>query len=218
MIKLDTNDIIEITPDAGPVPVMIDLVYTSAEHAENIFQTAVYKPDARLWAHRDLAAITLRAAEICYQNSGYYFEIKDSLRPVEAQEIMIKTPIVQKNPHWIGPLLAKPGIGGHPRGMAIDIVLRDHNSDLVPMGTQFDYFDEDPAKNPAARTFTDLPENILKNRQILEDAMVQAGGELGRKIWPLPTEWWDFRFYPEDYNRFEPLSDHALSEIQKLVF
>ena len=218
MKQLTPQDFVEVTSRSGRVPVMIDLVYTAADHPRNIFKKAIYKPNARLWMHRNLAAVTLRAAEICYEQSGYIFEIKDSLRPIEAQQAMIETDIVKANPHWIGPLLAKPGEGGHPRGMAVDIVLRDKEGAMVEMGTEFDHFDEDPTKNPADRRFTDLPTDVLKNRKLLENSMVQAGQALGHEILPLPTEWWDFRFAKSVTDKWAPLSDHDLPENMRLVF
>ncbi len=218
MKQLKAEDFITINENMTPIPLRVDLVYTCADHPRNVFQTAIYKPDAKLWMHKDLAAVTLRAAEICYQESGYIFEIKDSLRPVEAQTAMIETPIVQKNPHWIGPLLARPGVGGHPRGMAVDIVLRTASGNLVDMGTEFDHFDEDPAKNPADRSFTDLAETVLENRRLLQESMCRAGDELGHEIWPLPTEWWDFRFPRHTTDAYAPLSDRDLPAEMRLVF
>lgn len=218
MQKLNPNDFIEITPNSASVPLKVDLVYTQADHPDNIFKTAIYKPDARLWCHPDLFSITMRAAEICFQTSGYYFEIKDCLRPVEAQEKMNTTPVVQANPHWVGEMLAYAGQGGHPRGMAIDIILIDEHGDAVDMGTSFDYFSEDPDNNPSARNHIDFPDIVLQNRAYLENAMLQAAREKGFDLLPLPQEWWDFRFYTEYTNRFAPLYDRNLPDHMKLVF
>ncbi len=217
MQKINLNDFVEITENSASVPVKIDLVYTMGDHPDNIFKTAIYKPDARLWAQRDLFDITMRAAEICYRNSGYYFEIKDCLRPIEAQEKMNNTDIVRANPHWVGEMLARAGEGGHPRGMAIDIVLIDKNGDLVDMGTSFDYFSEDPETNPSARHYKDFPDHILQNRMYLEDAMLQAAKEQARELVALPQEWWDFRLPSSYSNQFAPLSDNELPDHMKLV-
>lgn len=218
MQKINPHDFIQITENSGPVPVKIDLVYTDADHRDNIFKTAIYKPDAKLWTHPDLFQITMRAAEICYRKCGHYFEIKDSLRPAEAQKKMNDTDIVQANPHWIGEMLARPGEGGHPRGMAIDIILIDQNGREVDMGTRFDYFSEDPTTNPSARANQNFPDNILQNRKNLEEAMLQAAQEFNIALLPLPSEWWDFRFMPDYSGQFQPLSDRDLPDHMKLVF
>ncbi len=194
-------------------PIRIDIVYARADHPHNMFGRAIYKSDARMWCHAELVPIILRAADICHAKSGYIFELKDCLRTVEAQEAMRNTDIVRANPQWLeepNRLLSPPGRGGHPRGMAIDIILVTKDGDVVDMGTPFDYFTRDRSVNPAARNYTDFPAEILANRQLLEDCMMQAAAEKGREILPLPQEWWDFRFPYAYSNMFEPLSDAAL--------
>ncbi|MGM0421885.1 MAG: M15 family metallopeptidase [Pseudomonadota bacterium] len=219
----------QISPDdlrcfddlGAALPLRVDLVYARPDHKDNIFKTALYKPAAKLWCHRDLFDITIAAAQICYAETGYLFEIKDSLRVCEAQEKMQQTDIVKANPHWCDApdrLLSPPGMGGHPRGMAIDIILIDANGDEIDMGTRFDYFTTDPACNPAARDYTDFHPDILNNRQILERAMLRAAKHAGHALLPLPQEWWDFRFMPDYSNQFAPLYDADLPEDKKMLF
>ncbi len=127
--------------------------------------------------------------------------------------MMRETPIVKANPHWIQDptrLISDPGQGGHPRGMAVDIVLETQDGRLVDMGTRFDYFSPDPAINPARRGFPGLTDEARRNRQILEDAMVAAARNLGKPLLPLPSEWWDFRFPGVYSGRYAPLSDRDL--------
>jgi D-alanyl-D-alanine dipeptidase len=93
--------------------------------------------------------------------------------------------------------------------MAIDIILEDAQGRLVEMGTVFDHFSADPNDNPAARAYP-VPAPIAANRKMLENFMVQAGADCGCAIWPLPSEWWDFRFPEAVYNQFAPLSDADL--------
>ncbi len=217
-----SNETLEIIPTSalvafedfvGKYPVKVDLVYAQPAHRDNMFGSGIYRADARMLAHRDMAAVVLRAAEICFKRSGYIFELKDCLRTVEAQAMMMETDIVKAHPHWTeepNRLLSPPGRGGHPRGMAVDIILLDKNGDDVDMGTRFDFLTEDRANNPAARNYANFSAEVLQNRRLLEESMMEAAAEAGRELLPLPQEWWDFRF-PHSYtSRFAPICDKDL--------
>lgn len=222
------NDLTIIRPEelvamdtlAAETPLRIDIVYAQAEHPENIFKIALYRPQARLWLHRDLAEIVTLAARDCYRMHGYVFVLKDGLRTVEAQAMMQETAIVKANPHWSQEphrLLSPPGKGGHPRGMAIDIVLETEGGDLVEMGTCFDHLSTDPADNPARRGYPGLDIDARRNRIILEDCMVAAARTLNRPMLPLPSEWWDFRFPGSYSERYAALSDRDLPEEMRMT-
>jgi D-alanyl-D-alanine dipeptidase len=120
-------------------------------------------------------------------------------------------------------LFSPPGKGGHPRGMAVDIILVDKNGAEVDMGTPFDYLTADKSDNPAARDYADFGRGedynkmVRANRKILEDAMVQAARQLGKEIWPLPQEWWDFRFKNEYTATFAPVADADLPARKKMM-
>jgi zinc D-Ala-D-Ala dipeptidase len=218
--KIMPSDLVALDDLAAGHPVKIDLVYAKAQHRDNMFKCAIYRPEAKMLAHRDFAPIILRAADICFAKSKYIFELKDCLRPVEAQAAMAETPIVKANPQWLqepNRLLSPPGKGGHPRGMAVDIILVTENGDEVDMGTPFDYLTTDRANNPAARDYKKLEDGVLKNRQLLEDCMMQAAKELSRELLPLPQEWWDFRFPYAYSNLYEPVSDRALPAQMRMM-
>lgn len=206
-------DLVPLDDYLSSHPLRIDLVYAQEKHPHNMFGRAIYRSDARMWCHVELLPIILRAANLCHQRSGYIFELKDCLRTVEAQALMRDTDIVRANPQWLeepNRLLSPPGRGGHPRGMAIDIILVTENGDVVDMGTPFDYFTRDRSINPAARDYRDFPPQVLDNRKLLEDCMMTAAAEEGHELLPLPQEWWDFRFPYAYSNLFEPISDAAL--------
>ena len=201
-------------------PVQIDLVYANKTHPRNIFGCAFYRPDARLWLHRDMAAVTLLAARRLNRHHNYTLELKDGLRTVEAQEAMNLTEIVITHPSWTTPgprqLISMPGGGSHPRGMAVDVCLLDQNGNEVDMGVPFDYFPESLTQNPASRSYTGFSDEILQNRQILEDAFLNAAKDLDIVILPLHSEWWDFRIPIEIADHYAPLSDNDLPAEMKM--
>ncbi len=189
----------------------IDLVYADAQHPENLFKEAIYCEKAKMWLHKDMAEIVLKASEFA-RTIGRKLVLKDGLRPVNAQKKMLETDIVKANPHWlVAPrLLSPPGLGGHPRGMAIDLTIEDENGNELDFGTPFDALPPKGAPNPAARDYEDLPKEALKNRKYLERIMHESAILTGKVILPLPNEWWDFRFTADVYNQYTPLSEEDL--------
>ena len=219
LTPISPADLVALDDFTTTHPLKIDLVYAKPEHPDNMFKTKIYRPDARMLGHRELVSIILAAAQICFKKTGWIFEVKDCLRTFEAQSLMRDTDIVKAHPQWLeepGRLLSPPGAGGHPRGMAVDIILVDKNGTEIDMGTRFDFLTEDRNNNPAARNYTRFGDdetrnqNILYHRRVLEESMMQAATEAGRELLPLPQEWWDFRF-PKSYSeQFEPIRDAAL--------
>lgn len=194
------------------LPLRCDVVYAQGNHPENMFGE-LYRQGAKIWAHKDLARILSLAAQLCFEERGFVLVVKDVLRTVDAQRKMNEAPIVRDNPHWtVGEnlLISPPGTGAHPRAMAADVVLETESGEIVPMGTPFDFFSEDPQHNPAARDYKDLPQDCLENRGFLSRIMCEAARVCEVPLWPLPSEWWDFRFPPEIYERYAPLSDTDL--------
>lgn len=201
-------------------PIALDLVYADANHPENVFDAQIYKSDAKIWAHKDMLRLTLMAAEDLYQKHKLILQVKDCLRVTEAQQKIIDTPIVQAHPEWITPpntMLATAGQGGHPRGMAVDVALLTEDGDLVDMGTPFDFFPMDKNDvNPSARDFAH-DARVMENRKILDDAMMGAAATCDLPLWPLPQEWWDFRFEPDYAYQYAPLSDDDLPAHMKMM-
>ncbi|MBW7910928.1 MAG: D-Ala-D-Ala dipeptidase [Alphaproteobacteria bacterium] len=210
IIAIAADDLLPLEDFTNSHPLRVDLVYAQEKHPDNMFGCAIYRADARMLCHRKFLPIILDAALLCHAQSGLSFELKDCLRTVEAQEMMRQTDIVKANPHWLeepNRLLSPPGKGGHPRGMAIDIILLDANGDEVDMGTRFDYLTPDSARNPAARSFRDLPADVLARRQLLENCMMQSAAKHELPLLPLPQEWWDFRFPRDLYDLYAPVQD-----------
>ncbi len=208
MKKIDPSALVAFAPLAPLFSMAVDPVYGQAEHGENLFGP-IYHPEAQIWGHRDIVKITALASCRLNRAHGWTLVVKDCLRTVEAQWRIGDAPISRANPQWfVEPrLMSPPGMGGHPRGMAVDIVPLG-----VDMGTVFDCLTAE-----ASRSFSDLPPGILENRRILEEAMMTAAKDLGLPLHPLSNEWWDFRFPAGYYNQFAPLSDSDLLPHQKMT-
>jgi D-alanyl-D-alanine dipeptidase len=210
--KIQPETLVPMDLFAGHFPLRIDMAYARPDNL--LLGEAIYRKNSRLWLHMDLAKIVLHAAQLCKSAGGFHLVLYDGLRTVEAQQKMMETQRVKENPHWLTPprLLSPPGTGAHPRGMAIDLGLETAEGEIVDMGTPFDFLATDPGpqKNPAHRNYAGHPQEIMRNRKILDDAMARAAELAGLKLTPLPQEWWDFRFPADFYERYAPISDADL--------
>lgn len=223
--QIKPHDLVRVDEAVVGHPIKVDLVYAKATHPLNMFQSAIYRPDAHMWAHAELMPIILAAADICYKSSGYLFELKDILRTCEAQGRICDSDIVRAHPEWLVEprLFSPPGAGAHPRGMAVDIILVNENGDTIDMGTDFDYLTPDKAINPAARNFTDFGKGdaynkmVQENRGLLETSVMAAAAKFKVDFLPLPQEWWDFRFPPAYSNQFSPVYDRDLPDHMKMT-
>ncbi|MFN3826190.1 MAG: M15 family metallopeptidase [Micavibrio sp.] len=218
--RLDPADLIPMDLCLADCPLRIDVMYAGA----GSFCGAVYRKDARLSLHRDMALIILVAGRFLYQETGFRLELYDGLRTHTAQKLICETPIVKAHPHWTadGPLrmFAPPGQGGHPRGMAIDLSIRDQAGQLLDMGTIVDALPEggmEPEVNPAHREYPYLVPSVQKNRALLTDVLLKAAGMIGLPLWPLTVEWWDYRFPAEIYNLYAPLGDEDVPPSLRLT-
>lgn len=215
MQEIPANHLVFFDKLAEIYPIQVDLVYAQPEHPHNHFGT-IYDAGARMLGHRDIAAVICLASVHLHATYGWTLIIKDCLRTTEAQALMAETEIVKANPHWLVEprFLSSPGQGGHPRGMAIDVGAIDENGQDIDFGTPFDYFSSstDVSINKAHRHYAHLSEQVQKNRIILEHTILSAGAVLDAEIYPLPHEWWDFRFPSSYSNQFKPLSDADLPD------
>lgn len=213
--KINIDQIIPMSIFANVEPISIDLVYANKSHKRNIFKTALYHSKATMWAQYDMARIIILTARKLHAIIGGKLVLQDCLRTIESQKKMQETEIVKSHPEWqIGEnrLLAPPGHGGHPRGMAIDVCLLDKDGELVNMGTEFD---EMTAKS--ARDYTGFSNDILDNRKMLENAFLSSASDLGLELLPLPSEWWDFRFPASTYSNYAPLNDSDLPKQMQMT-
>lgn len=148
-----------------------------------------------------------QAADKLYQQ-GYYIKIFDAYRPQRAVDHFIRwasdlddTKMKAKYyPELDKSVLFEQGYiaekSGHSRGSVVDLTLVEITTiKELDMGSGFDFFGK--ISNHGTDLITEEQE---KNRNILRDAMVEAGFEV------YPEEWWHYKLkiepYPDTYFNF----------------
>ncbi len=204
--------LVPLNPWADDATLIIDLAYAQADHPDNHFGQLYHKNADTLWLEINLAKIVIKAA-LTLKEQNKTLVVLDGLRPIEAQAKM-------QDQGFPEALVARPGQGGHPRAMAVDVMVMDHEGTPLDMGTAFDFFvtEDDLAQgyNPAARHFSVSP-MVTSNRKILDGAMMNAAAFFQLPLLPFPEEWWDFRFPKEISLEEKPLSNDDLYPCQKLM-
>jgi len=209
--KIMPSDLIVMDEFVADGALRIELAYAQEDNL--LFDERIYRKDARLWLHTALADIVVQAARLV-KKQGFRLVLYDGLRTTDAQSRMLDTQAVKNNPHWLEEprLLSPPGAGAHPRGMAIDCSLETLDGELLDMGTAFDFLSNDPSPeaNPAHREHPHHAQDVMNNRGILDEAMIEAASLCDCELLLLAQEWWDFRLPPSIYEAYEPLSDGDL--------
>lgn len=169
---------------------VFDLVYATSD---NFMGKPVYtKPVAYL---RKPAAEALRAVGAELATMGYGLKIWDAYRPyrvtVEFYEHVLDSTFA-----------ASPYTGSkHNRGCAVDLTLVDKaTGEELAMPTPFDEF------TPKAHVaYSDLPEEVLRNRELLIRTMAKHGFDV------YADEWWHFDF--QDWEQYS-LMDLEFEELE----
>ncbi|WP_262247328.1 M15 family metallopeptidase [Parapedobacter soli] len=182
-------DLRSYLPDA-----VFDVVYATAD---NFMGKPVYtKPGAYL---RKPAAEALQAVGAELATMGYGLKIWDAYRPyrvtVEFYEHVLDSTFA-----------ASPYTGSkHNRGCAVDLTLIDKaTGEELAMPTPFDEF------TPKAHVeYNDLPEEVLRNRELLIQAMAKHGFAV------YADEWWHFDFH--DWEQYS-LMDLEFEELESAGF
>lgn len=163
--------------------IVLDIRYATT----NNFTGQRLYPSARSFLRKPVAE-KLRAAQAEFAALGYGLKIFDGFRPLSVQKKMWE---VFPHPGYV----ADPKKGSrHNRGAAVDVTLvrLADGADLL-MPTGYDDFTE-----KAHRSFNNLPEEMIRNRELLERVMLKHG------FIGLPTEWWHFD--DKDWERY-PILD-----------
>ena len=96
LLKIAPEDLVSLSALEPEHNIRIELAYARSDNL--LLGEPVYRSDAQLWAHKDIAAITLLTARILNKKYGWVLELKDCLRTVEAQAAMQETDIVKAHP------------------------------------------------------------------------------------------------------------------------
>lgn len=112
----------------------------------------------------------------------YKLVLFDCYRPKPVQQkLWDKVP----DPSYVTP----PDKGSmHNRGVAVDLSIMNAKGEHLDMGTTYDYFGVE-----AHTDHFDLPEDVLRNRKLLKDLMLNYGFK------GIRTEWWHFSFVEGSY-------------------
>ena len=157
--------------------IVIDMKYATKE---NFVKEKMYDC-SRCFLRRDVALAVVRVHRHL-QGQGLGLKLLDCFRPRPIQWMLWnKVP----DPRYV----SDPRKGSmHNRGAAVDLTLVDGEGNELDMGTPFDFFG--PEAHPS---YTDLPEHVLNNREILREAMMSEGFK------PITTEWWHFSLSGKNY-------------------
>ena len=165
--------------------IAVDLRYATPD---NFVGRDLYSPFDCAWLHRDAAAALEKVvAWLKFERPGCKALVLDALRPQRVQEELwaaLAGTDLQK-------YLADPARGSiHSFGMALDITLLDENGIEFDMGTGFDDLTErsHPDLEQVLLANGEITQAQIDNRQLLRDAMAQAG------FVGIRSEWWHYDF------------------------
>jgi len=179
-------DIKRIIPD-----IRLELTYTTPE---NFMHTVLYSPTTTTFL-RLPAAIALKKVQDALRKENLSLKIWDAYRPYS---VTLKMWDLIHDDRYV----ADPAKGsGHNRGIAVDLTivsLKDGKE--LDMGTGFDNFTDS-----AHQDYIKLSENVLNNRKLLRNLMVENGFAI------FPTEWWHY-YYSE--GQFDIL-DFSFEDLMK---
>lgn len=165
----DLVNITEFMPD-----IVIDIKYATTDN----FTGKILYNTPKCYLRREAAYALQKVHNELKETCGYRLKIWDAYRPHSVQYLLWE---IVHDPRYV----ANPQEGSrHNRGCAIDLTLIDQTGAELPMGTEFDDF-----TIKAHRTYKNLPQHILENRQLLENIM-HKHGFIG-----LETEWWHFDYH-----------------------
>lgn len=163
--------------------IAVDLRYASAN---NFVGRDLYSPFDCAWLHRDAAAaLETVVAWLAARRPGHTALVLDALRPQRIQQQLWD----RLEGTGLQMYLANPERGSiHSYGMALDLTILDEAGRELDMGTGFDDMTElsHPALEEGLVAAGHLSEAQVANRQLLRDAMMQAG------FVGINTEWWHF--------------------------
>ncbi|MBR1544303.1 MAG: M15 family metallopeptidase [Muribaculaceae bacterium] len=171
--------------------IVVDLKYATTH---NFVGENMYGNLRRAYLNKTTAKSLVAAQKALRKiNPGYSIVIYDAGRPISVQRKMWK--LVEGTPN--SPYVARADRGGpHNYGVAVDVSLL-LNGKPVDMGTPFDTFNSTAhiTNEDALVKAGKITPQAKKNREILRQAMTQAGFKTYRR------EWWHFERMRTAYAR-----------------
>lgn len=157
--------------------IVLDLKYATTD---NFVETQMYDC-GRCFLRPQVAKAVLNAHQNL-RKQGLGLKMYDCYRPRPIQwKLWEKVP----DPRYV----ADPKKGSmHNRGGAVDLTIVDSLGQELDMGTPFDFFG-----SKAYPSFTDLPQEVLDNRKLLQETMMGVGFS------PISTEWWHYSYRGKQY-------------------
>jgi D-alanyl-D-alanine dipeptidase len=150
--------------------IIIDLKYATKDNFTGQIVYPVNKCYLREEVAKKLSKVQKKLNKI-----GLGLKVWDAYRPLSVQ---YKFWELVPDPRYV----ADPKTGSnHNRGAAVDVTLVDSKGKELLMPTKFDDFSE-----KASGSYMDLPEEAIKNRELLKKYMTEEGFEA------FASEWWHF--------------------------
>ncbi|MCM8830134.1 MAG: M15 family metallopeptidase [Candidatus Omnitrophica bacterium] len=160
-------DVKEVIPD-----IILDIRYAT----HNNFTEKVLYPTADCFLAKEVA-LALKKVQDDLRTQGYRLKIFDGYRPLSVQREMWK---VFPDSRYV----ANPQKGSvHNKGYAVDLTIVSLDGSPVAMPTDFDEFTERAHTN-----YKNLPQDVIKHREILKRTMGKYG------FTSIKTEWWHFNY------------------------
>lgn len=179
----DFVDIEKVCPS-----IQLDLVYAT----KNNFTKEIQYPLAKCYLRRKVA-LKLAKVQMELEKLSLGLKIFDGYRPYSVTKKFWE---IVADPRYV----ADPKEGSkHNRGAAVDVTLIDFDGRELEMPTVID----DISKR-AHRDYDKLPQQVIANRQLLEDIMMNGG------FLPIDTEWWHFD--DSEWKKY-PVEDFCITEL-----
>jgi D-alanyl-D-alanine dipeptidase len=159
--------------------IVVDMKYASED---NFTKKKLY--DSNTCFLRRSVAVKLDAVQKELEKMNLSLKVWDCYRPLAVQRIFWA---ILPDERYV----ANPETGSrHNRASAVDVTLVDSQGRELQMPTGFDDF------SPRAdHHYQDLPDRVIRNRELLKGLMEKAG------FIPLPEEWWHYD--DENWRQFD---------------
>jgi len=208
-IQYEIEDIVDLTKLNNRI--MVNLVYSTPN---NFLHEDVYGELETCFLRKEVAE-KLDKAQIILEGKkkGFRLIVYDGLRPRDVQYKMWRLVKGTAQQEYV----ADPEEGSiHNFGAAVDLSIVDDQSNLLDMGTPFDYFGELAQPRYEKRLLEEgkLTKKHIENRKLLREVME------GASFQGIGDEWWHFNaFSPDEVKRRYKIVEFLLptSKIKTLL-